>query len=337
MVLYTSSSESTSFPDRFNSRDEMLDFFLNNIQQVEDIPKRIITGNEPAVYVTQAEFAAIPKSNPHHIQFLGSEDATTCTILIFETVNYFACVHLDGHEGQLELLHSKLKSLSTNNNETIKIHMIGSYIDEENTSKKNLIQLLNFLHFKCNFKFHFGTVLVYNKNTEQTTKLIKNDEYNDNYEIDEEEEEEYEMTVNIPKCINLTIDLTTSKLYNALFKENKGPEHIVRSIVSFMGDYPLYTTYNEKEDIYLIGPTDYQPYNYRILRKDYIGSYLNLPDYFILNNFSTSPFAEPEHFVEDMKRKFKFMLEMGDDKSYFKNGLKIYKRKDKTNEWISKE
>lgn len=50
------------------------------------------------IYVHQREFAVLAKNDPNNFHLIGSDDATTCHILILDNQIATALVHLDGGE-----------------------------------------------------------------------------------------------------------------------------------------------------------------------------------------------------------------------------------------------
>lgn len=59
-------------------------------QPLEEIPKTI--------YVHQREFAVVAKNDPHGFHLIGSDDATTCHILVLDNQFAVGLIHLDGGE-----------------------------------------------------------------------------------------------------------------------------------------------------------------------------------------------------------------------------------------------
>ena len=69
------------------------------------------------IYVHQREFAVLTKNDPHGFHFLGSDDATTCHILILDCSSASALVHLDGCETRdsLENIFQELRQYEPDN------------------------------------------------------------------------------------------------------------------------------------------------------------------------------------------------------------------------------
>ena len=53
---------------------------------------------DQTIYVGQREFAIVANDDPHGFHWLGSDDATTCHILVLDNQVAVALAHLDGCE-----------------------------------------------------------------------------------------------------------------------------------------------------------------------------------------------------------------------------------------------
>ncbi|MEE6497562.1 hypothetical protein FKM82_002770 [Ascaphus truei] len=103
-------------------------------------------GPKGFLYVQQRELAATT-SNDRSIAILGSEDATTCHIVILRhTGNGATCLaHCDGSDTENEvaaILYS-VRSLTENIGEgRLELHLVGGFSDERRLSQKLSSQLL---------------------------------------------------------------------------------------------------------------------------------------------------------------------------------------------------
>ena len=66
-------------------------------QPQEEIPRTI--------YVAQREFAVLARNDHHGFHLLGSDQATTCHLLILDNQVAVAMAHLDGHETKESIEH----------------------------------------------------------------------------------------------------------------------------------------------------------------------------------------------------------------------------------------
>jgi hypothetical protein len=79
-------------------------------QPLEEISKTI--------YIHQHEFAVLAKNDPNGFHLIGSDDATTCHILILDNQFAVALAHLDGSETR-ESIEEMLKELKQYASENI--------------------------------------------------------------------------------------------------------------------------------------------------------------------------------------------------------------------------
>lgn len=84
------------------------------------------------VYVHQREFAVLTKTDRHGFQFVGSDDATTCHILILDCPYVSALVHLDGCETR-DSLNEILQELKTyaSENRNYDVYVMGKNNHDE--------------------------------------------------------------------------------------------------------------------------------------------------------------------------------------------------------------
>ncbi|CAF3871546.1 unnamed protein product [Rotaria magnacalcarata] len=71
------------------------------------------------IYVYQREFAVIANNDPHGFHLVGSDNATTCHILVLDNHRAVALAHLDGAETQqsIEEMIKELKNYAPHNTE----------------------------------------------------------------------------------------------------------------------------------------------------------------------------------------------------------------------------
>jgi hypothetical protein len=91
----------------------------NEIKQpVDEISKTI--------YVHQREFAVVAKNDSNGFHLIGSDDATTCHILVLDNQTAIALGHLDGVETQesIEQIIQELKQYKPNNT-NYDVYLVG--------------------------------------------------------------------------------------------------------------------------------------------------------------------------------------------------------------------
>ncbi|XP_078519322.1 protein N-terminal asparagine amidohydrolase isoform X1 [Lissotriton helveticus] len=229
------------------------------------------------LYVQQREFAVTtPKDSS--VSFLGSEDATTCHILVLKhTGSGATCLaHLDGSDTKAEVttITSSVKSFSSNAADgRLEVHLVGGFNDDRRLSQKLTSQLLNSLDQQKD-EIHLVTLCV--------------SELNDKLEDD----------VHLPIIYGIAVNVKTGDLFPATFQD-KGPEEDLRSARSFTGG-PMINIYDAKTELLNIGPYYWRPSPYAYF-------WLEQDDERILQNLSTSPLAEPPHFVAHMRSTMMFL------------------------------
>ena len=69
------------------------------------------------IYVHQREFAVVEKNDPNGFHFIGSDDATTCHILVLDNQHAVGIIHLDGGETNesLEEMLNEMKKYAPDN------------------------------------------------------------------------------------------------------------------------------------------------------------------------------------------------------------------------------
>ena len=106
------------------------------------------------VYVGQREVAYLNPNQDFGLNFLGSEDATTCHIIVLQNLRtkFTALAHLDDVKSKgLDRVCQKL--CSENSSDEIVVHVFGGYEDENQTSEELSLKLFKYL---IRSDFHFG-------------------------------------------------------------------------------------------------------------------------------------------------------------------------------------
>uniref|UniRef100_A0A8C8A4L9 N-terminal asparagine amidase n=1 Tax=Otus sunia TaxID=257818 RepID=A0A8C8A4L9_9STRI len=222
------------------------------------------------LYVQQREFAVTtPKDGS--VSILGSDDATTCHIVVLRhTGSGATCLtHCDGSdtEAEVSLIMSSVKSFSnTTGYGRLEVHLVGGFNDDRQLSQKLTNQLLS------NFTFFFLT------------------ELNDREEKD----------IHFPIIYGIAVNVKTAEIFPATFPE-KGPDEDLRS-ASVLTGATLTNIYDAKMEQLHIGPYFWRPF-------PHVDFWLEQDDEQILQNLSTSPLAEPPHFVSHIRSTLAFLKE----------------------------
>ncbi|XP_023369587.1 protein N-terminal asparagine amidohydrolase-like [Otolemur garnettii] len=94
------------------------------------------------------------------------------------------------------------------------------------------------------------------------------------------------------------VNVKTAEIYRASFQD-RGPEEELRAARALTGG-PMISIYDAKTEQLQIGPYSWMPF-------PHVDFWLQQDDKEILENFSTSPLAEPPHFVEHIRSTLMFL------------------------------
>jgi len=122
----------------------------NEIKQpLEEISKTI--------YVYQREFAVLANNDPNGFHLIGSDDATTCHILILDNQIAVALGHLDGGETR-ESIEQMLKELEqyAPQNTNYDVYLVGGFLDQPHRQHSRPLsnEILDILSRISNITFH---------------------------------------------------------------------------------------------------------------------------------------------------------------------------------------
>ncbi|XP_051181446.1 protein N-terminal asparagine amidohydrolase isoform X2 [Lolium perenne] len=267
--------------------------------------RRISSGPEGPrnVYVFQREYATV---DPARVELVGTDEMTTCVGVIIRNnkTGMISISHMDfpkivegGFKQMLELLGG--------DNAPFDVHLIGAFDDsstkvvhssggkrnkQEGYSHPLCCKIVEVLH-KSEQQFHLRSFCVLGNNT--TTDSYGNAR---------------------PIVGGFVMQTSSGVVTPASFEmASRCPDEIVRRIRVSVSSYDpnwkakLLETYDTRADIFQIAPTRWMP--------DWaeIAFSLNqLSDSEVLLQCSTSPAAEPPHFVETDRRKWKYLIENPD-------------------------
>ncbi|XP_054634459.1 protein N-terminal asparagine amidohydrolase [Dunckerocampus dactyliophorus] len=255
------------------------------------------------LYVQQREFAATtPEDNS--VSVIGSDDATTCHLVVLRhTGSGAACLaHCDGSNTRSEvpLFVKSVTSLTNCSKEgRLELHLVGGFKDESMTSHElSLNILVAFQQLKEDI--HLETCCI----TEMNDVLIN--------------------TVHRPAVYGVGINVKTGEVFPAAFPY-KGPVEELRSARTFTGGQ-MVDIYDSSQGLVKIGPCKWSP-------NMEIAFWLSQDDNIILKYLSTSPMAEPPHFVHHIKSTIQFLLEHPDSDSLFPGGQPQLYHRNESGEW----
>ncbi|KAH1183517.1 protein N-terminal asparagine amidohydrolase [Mauremys mutica] len=236
-------------------------------------------GPKGLLYIQQREFAVTtPKDGS--VSILGSDDATTCHLVVLRhTGSGATCLtHCDGSNTRAEvsLIMSAVKSFS-NDTECgrLEVHLVGGFNDDRQLSQKLTNQLLRTFDLQQD-DVHLVTFCV--------------TELNDREEKDN----------HFPIIYGIAVNVKTAEIFHATFPD-KGPDEDLRSARMLTGA-PMTNIYDAKTEQLHIGPYFWMPF-------PHVDLWLEQDDKQILQNLSTSPLAEPPHFVSHLRSTLLFLKE----------------------------
>ncbi|XP_049981778.1 protein N-terminal asparagine amidohydrolase isoform X3 [Alexandromys fortis] len=172
------------------------------------------------------------------ISILGSDDATTCHIVVLRhTGNGATCLtHCDGTDTKAEvpLIMSSIKSFSDHAQcGRLEVHLVGGFSDDRQLSQKLTHQLLSEFD-KQDDDIHLVTLCVTELN-------------------DREENENH-----FPIIYGIAVNIKTAEIYRASFQD-RGPEEQLRAARALAGG-PMISIYDAKTEQLRIGPYSWTPF-----------------------------------------------------------------------------
>ncbi|KAK3092015.1 hypothetical protein FSP39_024462, partial [Pinctada imbricata] len=261
------------------------------------------------LYVGQREMAAtVPEDG--QIQMLGTDDATTCHMVVLRhTGSGAACIaHLDGcgTDNASRKMLSLVSDLSTGNLPgRFELHMYGGFRDPNRTSEELSVKVLTAFN-NLPVEIHLQTACISDMNN-----IKKNG-------------------VNHPGVCGVVVTLNSGKIERANFPEH-GPDLPLRGARHFTGSEEVMNIYDCKRGLLSIGP-----FNYSTM--DEIDLLCGLPDQFIREHLSTSPEQEPPHFEAAVRAA---LIQIRDHpeplKTVFKDGRPRLYRLESSGSWSQVE
>ncbi|XP_075687459.1 protein N-terminal asparagine amidohydrolase isoform X2 [Rhinoderma darwinii] len=254
---------------------------LQTCPQLEERARKLtsqptqVVGSNGFLYVQQRELAAtIPEDSS--ISILGSEDATTCHIVVLRhTGSEATCLaHCDGSdtENEVAAIIQAVKSLTKTSEGRLELHVVGGFNDQRQLSLALSRQLLKAFEKQAE-DVHLVTFCVTDINDKK------------------------ENGIHLPIIYGI-VNVKTGEIYNAKFQDRQ-PDEDLRSAYILTGGR-MVNIYDAKTEQLNIGPYSWLPF-------PNIDFWLNQDDEQILDCFSTSPHAEPPQFVQHMKSSLQYL------------------------------
>uniref|UniRef100_A0AAX7U9P5 N-terminal asparagine amidase n=1 Tax=Astatotilapia calliptera TaxID=8154 RepID=A0AAX7U9P5_ASTCA len=255
------------------------------------------------LYVHQREFAATTPADKC-VSVIGSDDATTCHLVVLRhTGSGAVCLgHCDGSStwSEVPLLVKAVTSLSDACKEgRLELHLVGGFNDDSTTSHNLSLDILAAFQVQKE-DIHLETCCI----TEMNDVVVNG--------------------THRPVVYGIGVDVKTGDVYPASFP-HKGPAEELRSARTFTGG-EMVNIYDSSRGLFQIGPCTWS-------QNLDIAFWLSQNDDTILKYLSTSPRAEPPHFVQHMKSTIQFLLDHPNSESLFPGGQPQFYHRTETGDW----
>ncbi|XP_077428185.1 protein N-terminal asparagine amidohydrolase isoform X1 [Vanacampus margaritifer] len=307
--------------DRITSTAELFDKYPHLQENAKAFRSQPLTDVDPKclLYVQQREFAAtIPADN--NVSVIGSEDATTCHLVVLRhTGSGAACLaHCDGSNtyAEVPLLLKSVTSLSTCCNEgRLELHLVGGFKDDAMTSHELSLNILAaFQQLKDDIHLQTCCVtgnLMCRLNIVHIMSSFLSNPFISAFFPSPEMNDLDVNGVHKPAVYGVGVNVKTGKVFPATFP-CKGPAEDLRSARTFTGGQ-MVDIYDSSRGLVKVGPCKWSP-NLEI------AFWLSQEDAIILKYLSTSPKAEPPHFVHHIKSTIQFLLKHPSSDGLFPGG-----------------
>ncbi|XP_049801659.1 protein N-terminal asparagine amidohydrolase-like [Schistocerca nitens] len=271
-----------------------------------EIPTKTV-GPHGLLYVHQGELA-VTEPNDSNVEVLGSDDATTCIIAVLRhpVCGAVALSHMDGGgvaDCVARMIESVKQIAGGSSDGKMELQVFGAFGYAQNFSETVFDSVMITFH-KHPEKVNVTLACVGDINT-----TVKDGKH-------------------WPSLYGVGINVKTGELFPAVYKD-RGPDEGLRHARQLCSKLRMMEVYNNETRMLKIGPFDYSPLNDAEM-------WLNLPDEVILHYMSTSPEVEPPHFVSQIRKALKCMLDHPSPiNTIFKfNKPRCYVRDETNNGWV---
>ena len=198
--------------------------------------KHMTAKSERVLYISQREYGTVIKDDKV-VGTIGSEDATTCHIVILASKNAVSLGHFDGCDtktGLSGMLAGLLQSQSDSKEDCsiIEAHIFGGFMDERKMSSELLDEILLLLS-QSSCKIDLKTACVFSINNN-----VRNEK-------------------NEPILYGVAMDIQSREIFPASF-QNKGPCETLRHARIFGGSTKMLDVYDSLNGIFTIFPFHYE-------------------------------------------------------------------------------
>ncbi|XP_027873260.1 protein N-terminal asparagine amidohydrolase isoform X1 [Xiphophorus couchianus] len=304
--------------DCFRSTAELFDKYPHlqeNAKAFRSKP-RVDVDAKHLLYVQQREFAATTPAD-NCVSILGSDDATTCHLVVLRhTGSGAVCLsHLDGSSTRTEvqLTMKAVTSLSNGCNEgRFELHLVGGFDDDDKRSHKLSLNILaafqkqkDHIHLETCCITGFICFLSF------ANTVVRHSDFSVTILSVVEMNNVVDKGIHKPIVYGIGVNVKTGEVFPASFP-HKGPAEMLRSARTFTGG-EMTDIYDSRHGLIKVGPCQWSP-------DLEIAFWLSQSDATILKYLSTSPFAEPPHFVQHIKSTIQFLLSHPNSDSLFPGG-----------------
>ncbi|XP_051985845.1 protein N-terminal asparagine amidohydrolase [Xyrauchen texanus] len=291
--------------DRVNSTTELFSRYPHLKEHAKQFASRSPEPVDPKhlLYLQQREFAAATPAD-NSVSVLGSDDATTCHLVVLRhTGSGATCLaHCDGSSTWTEvpLLVNAVTSRSNLAKEgRLELHLVGGFDDDRKTSHSLSVNILAAFQ-KQREEIHLETCCITDVND-----VIKEGTHR-------------------PLVYGIGVNVKTGHVFPASFTF-RGPAEELRSARTFSGGQ-MVEVYDSSRELVKIGPCRWTPNND-------MAFWLSQEDETILQYLSTSPYAEPPHFIQHIKSTIQFLLDHPTTDGLFPGGQPQFYRRTEEGEW----
>lgn len=291
--------------DRVSSTAAMFERYPDLQENAKQFRSRPLSDVDPKcfLYVQQREYAATTPADKY-VSVIGSDDATTCHLVVLRhTGSGAACLaHCDGSStlSEVQLIIKVVMSLSNHCKDgRLELHLVGGFNDDSKTSHNLSLNILAAFQ-KQKEHVHLETCCI----TEMNDMVVNG--------------------THRPVVYGIGVNVKTGDVFPSSFTY-KGPAEQLRSARTFAGGQ-MADIYDSSRGLVKIGPCKWSP-NLEI------AFWLSQNDATILKYLSTSPTAEPPHFVQHMKSTIQFLLDHPNSDSLFPAGQPQLYHRTERGEW----
>lgn len=250
------------------------------------------------LYAGQREMAVVSPEDGT-IQVLGTDDATTCHIVVLRhsASHVTGLAHFDGcglEDATQRLIDTVLKETGGKQWGRLELTLVGGFKDNRNMSEELSVKILDAFN-KTPAEVHLTTACITDLNTRT------------------------EKGVPFPIIYGLAVIVATGEMFPAKFQD-RGPDQPLRSARHFTGSEEVLNIYDNRRKQLVIGPFEYTS-------MDEIDLLCRLPDPIIREHLSTSPEQEPKHFEASVRAALVQIRDFPDPlKTVFQGKGRFYKK-----------